>query len=150
MGWTFRRSKQILPGVRINLSSKGIGFSYGSKFGRVTHGADGKKTFYSSIPGTGLRYRKTISSKPQPAWSAEDYQAKIERNEKIMKGKPFKTLYILLIIFWALTTFGTLAALIMPTKKGDSPKSDLVPILMVEILVFLLIRYFFNRMRKNR
>jgi hypothetical protein len=149
MGWSFRRSKQIFPGVRLNVSKKGIGFSYGSKYGRITHSADGKKTFYSSIPGTGLRYRKSLSSNSPDMQSSDDYQSKIERNQQIVQGKTFKGLYFVLVFLWALMTVGTLAALLMPPSKGDAPKSDLIPILFVEMLVFMLIVYYFKVMRKR-
>ena len=56
MGFRMRRSVQLLPGVRMNLSKSGIGYSVGVKGFRVSHGADGKVRRTVSLPGTGMSY----------------------------------------------------------------------------------------------
>jgi len=56
MGFRFRRSIRVFPGVRINLSKTGIGFSAGVKGLRITKRADGKIQKTVSLPGTGLSY----------------------------------------------------------------------------------------------
>jgi hypothetical protein len=61
MGFYFRRSKKLLPGVRVNLTAKGLGVSVGGKGIHVSQSATGKQTFSAGLPGTGLRYRKSIS-----------------------------------------------------------------------------------------
>lgn len=63
MGWHFRKSKNIFGLFRLNFSGKGIGYSYGSKFARVTHSATGRKTLRLSLPGTGLYYNTTTLKK---------------------------------------------------------------------------------------
>ena len=68
MGFRFRKSYRIFPGVRINLSKTGIGASLGFKGFRLTKRADGKiqKTF--TLPGTGISYVDTdIPDKKSPA-----------------------------------------------------------------------------------
>jgi hypothetical protein len=60
MGFYFRRSKKLLPGVRVNLTAKGLGVSIGGKGIHVSQSATGKQTFSAGLPGTGLRYRKTL------------------------------------------------------------------------------------------
>ncbi|MFZ7936268.1 DUF4236 domain-containing protein, partial [Bacillus thuringiensis] len=62
MGFKFRRSVKIAPGVKINLSNKGAGVSVGGKGARVSVGPSGTR-FSSSIPGTGLSYEKRLSNK---------------------------------------------------------------------------------------
>ncbi|MBE5087559.1 DUF4236 domain-containing protein [Bacillus thuringiensis] len=62
MGFKFRRSVKIAPGVKINLSNKGAGVSVGGKGARVSVGPSGTR-FTSSIPGTGLSYEKRLSNK---------------------------------------------------------------------------------------
>ena len=56
MGFRMRRSVQLLPGVRMNLSKSGIGYSVGVKGFRVSQGADGKVRRTVSLPGTGMSY----------------------------------------------------------------------------------------------
>ena len=56
MGFRMRRSVQLLPGVRLNLSKTGIGYSVGVKGFRMSHGADGKVRRTVSLPGTGMSH----------------------------------------------------------------------------------------------
>lgn len=58
MGLRFRKSKKIGP-FRVNISKSGVGYSYGNKYARVTHTADGKKRTTLTAPGTGLSYVHT-------------------------------------------------------------------------------------------
>lgn len=60
MGWRFRRSVQLIPGVRINLSRSGISTSVGVKGAHVTFG--GKRiTRTVGIPGTGISFSSSTS-----------------------------------------------------------------------------------------
>lgn len=61
MGFNFRKSFKIAPGVRLNVSKKGVtGVSVGGKGARVTVG---KKAVRSSVsaPGTGVSFSKVSS-----------------------------------------------------------------------------------------
>jgi len=62
MGLSFRKSKKIFPGVRLNLTTKGIGISGGTKGLRVSNSATGRKTFSAGLPGSGIRYRKNLKT----------------------------------------------------------------------------------------
>lgn len=55
-----RKSIQLMPGVRMNISKSGVGYSVGSRGYRVTHSANGRITRTISIPGTGIRDVTTI------------------------------------------------------------------------------------------
>lgn len=63
MGWRFRKSKQLLPGVRLNINKKSFSLSFGRKGMRYTVNSNGKKTVSAGIPGTGLYYTKSSSGK---------------------------------------------------------------------------------------
>jgi DNA-directed RNA polymerase subunit RPC12/RpoP len=56
MGFRFRKSIKIIPGVRLNLSKTGLGASVGFKGFRLTKRADGRVQRTTSIPGTGISY----------------------------------------------------------------------------------------------
>ena len=63
MALYFRKSKQVIPGLRVNLSKTGVGLSVGSrKTGRFTLSPNGKIVGSISLPGTGLRYSEKIKS----------------------------------------------------------------------------------------
>ena len=62
MGWYVRRSMKIAPGVRVNLSNRGLGVSVGTRGVHVSSSATGRQTFSAGLPGTGVRYRKSLNS----------------------------------------------------------------------------------------
>ena len=59
MAFRFRRTIQILPGVRLNIGKNGLSFSVGQKGSSVTLNKSG---IHSNVgaPGTGMSFRKTI------------------------------------------------------------------------------------------
>ena len=60
MAFRFRKSKSIFPGVRINLTPKGLGISAGTRGMRVSRSATGQSSLSAGIPGSGISYRKRI------------------------------------------------------------------------------------------
>src|ERR1700756_4237863 len=57
MGFRFRKSIKILPGIRLNVGRKGINsVSVGGRGATANIGKHGTHTTYS-IPGTGISYR---------------------------------------------------------------------------------------------
>lgn len=60
MGFTYRKSKNIGSGVRLNTGKKSVGLSSGVKGARVSVNSKGRAGISLSIPGTGIRYRKSI------------------------------------------------------------------------------------------
>src|ERR1700746_3380266 len=57
MGFRFRKSIKILPGIRLNVGKKGINsVSVGARGATTNIGKHGTHTTYS-IPGTGISYR---------------------------------------------------------------------------------------------
>lgn len=62
MGFRFRKSVKVAPGVRLNFSTRGVGVSVGTKGLRVSKSTRGT-TISSGIPGTGIYYQKQISSR---------------------------------------------------------------------------------------
>jgi len=62
MGFKFRKSIKIIPGVKLNVGKKGISsISVGKKGATLNINKDGKTTGTVGIPGTGLSYSKTAS-----------------------------------------------------------------------------------------
>lgn len=79
MGFGFRKSFKIAPGVRLNVGKKGISsISVGGKGARVNLGKKGTRTTLSA-PGTGLSYssykphkKSAPSAKRQPDYGNPD------------------------------------------------------------------------------
>lgn len=63
MGWRFRKSVKIAPGVKLNFSKKSTSVTVGNKYARTTINTKGKRTNSVSIPGTGLSYVETTGGK---------------------------------------------------------------------------------------
>jgi hypothetical protein len=55
MGFRFRRSIKILPGIRLNLGKRGISTSIGVCGAHVTFGKTGTRTTVG-LPGSGISY----------------------------------------------------------------------------------------------
>lgn len=62
MGFRFRRSIGIAPGVRINLGKESISTSVGVRGANVTSGTHGTRTTVG-LPGTGLSYTETQAAR---------------------------------------------------------------------------------------
>ena len=67
MGFRFQRSIKLFPGLKINLSKSGIGWSAGVRGARTGVDAKGRRYTSVGIPGTGLSWRETQHSGPRPA-----------------------------------------------------------------------------------
>jgi hypothetical protein len=86
MAWNYRKSVKIAPGVRLNLSKRGIGYSFGVKGYRITKSASGRLSRTISIPGTGLYKRETIRTAVQ-----NSSQRRSSRNETALKYGIYKS-----------------------------------------------------------
>lgn len=62
MGFQYRKSIKIMPGVRMNFSRSGIGYSAGVRGARISRSPSGRVTRTLSLPGTGISHRQTLSS----------------------------------------------------------------------------------------
>ena len=74
MGWRFRKSFKILPGVRINFNKNSTGITFGRKGIHYTINSKGKQTASVGVPGTGLYYTKSTDRvKKRGRYSNADY-----------------------------------------------------------------------------
>jgi hypothetical protein len=61
MGWRFRRSWSVVPGIRFNLGLKSGSVSFGTRGLHYTVGTSGSR-FTAGIPGTGLFWTQKLKS----------------------------------------------------------------------------------------
>lgn len=66
MGFRFRKTIKVAPGVRLNIGKKGVSTSVGKRGAGVTFGPKGT-TAHVGIPGTGMSYTSKINSQSQGA-----------------------------------------------------------------------------------
>lgn len=90
MGLRFRKTISLLPGVRLNISKSGLGFSAGIPGLRGSINTSGRVTGTASIPGTGVSYVKTkqLGSKKK---KAEKAAAKTKTSKAIGEKSSAKT-----------------------------------------------------------
>lgn len=62
MGWSFRKSFSLIPGVRLNLSRNGPRLSVGVRGAHVSVGPDGNTKLYGGLGP--LRYQKSLRADP--------------------------------------------------------------------------------------
>ncbi len=62
MGFRFRRTIKVLPGVRLNLSRSGISTSVGVRGAHITAG-HGRIRETAGIPGSGISYTESQSTR---------------------------------------------------------------------------------------
>ena len=74
MGFRFRRSFRLAPGIRINLSKSGSSLSLGRRGATLNFSKRGTRATVG-LPGTGLSYSDMLSSGPQTALPADDRSA---------------------------------------------------------------------------
>lgn len=60
MGFRFRKSFKIAPGVRVNFGKKSVGVSIGNKGGGMSFNSKSGARVRASIPGTGLSYSSKL------------------------------------------------------------------------------------------
>ena len=80
MGFRFRKSVKIAPGVRLNFGKKGVGVSVGAKGFRVSKSSRGT-TLSAGVPGTGIYYQENLSSKKRP--QRRNYENLVKQQEKL-------------------------------------------------------------------
>ena len=116
MGFRFRRSFKIAPGLRLNLSKSGVSTSVGRRGLWFTIGTRGTRTTVG-IPGTGLSY--TEQSKLARPTALDD-------NHITTPGTP--------------PSFASTALSETPTSSGPMRVFVLLAIIAVVACVFLLAR----------
>lgn len=81
MGFRFRKSIQIFPGIKLNISKSGLSLSLGPRGLKYTVNSSGRSTATVGIPGTGLSYSKTITKAFNAKKTLKPSHENMEENE---------------------------------------------------------------------
>lgn len=84
MGWRYRRSVKLFPGVKINLSKTGASLSVGGRGATMNIGKRGVRRTLS-IPGTGISYVTQRSWSPPPNTSTPATTSPPQQQSKALK-----------------------------------------------------------------
>jgi len=92
MGFRYRKSFKVAPGVRLNVGTKSAGVSFGGKGLRYSVNSSGRKTTTVSIPGSGLSYSTSSTRTYKNASTARRnellrQQKEIQKQEALQQAK---------------------------------------------------------------
>lgn len=85
MGFGFRKSFKIAPGVRLNVSHRSVGASVGVKGLRYSVNSRGQSRTTASIPGTGISHTTTKSGRSYKSAAYNQRQQLLRQQKEIMK-----------------------------------------------------------------
>jgi hypothetical protein len=82
MGLRFRKSFKIAPGVRFSIGAKSSSISFGGNGLRYTINSKGRRTTSVGIPGTGISYVTSSSSKGYHRTKAYSQRQQLQQRQK--------------------------------------------------------------------
>ena len=116
MGLIFRRSIKILPGLKVNVGKKGTSVTVGTRGAHVTYGK-GRKTASVGVPGTGVYYRKSISTNKKTsvnaAYSGQQQLPQRTKAENQTWGFVFLAIGIIILLLAFLASLQTIGRIII-------------------------------------
>ena len=89
MGFRFRKSVKIAPGLKLNFNKKSVGLTMGGKGAHYTINSSGTKTASVGIPGTGLYYQD-VSKKKSPRNKSSFYGTTSGENQQEIDNGGYK------------------------------------------------------------
>lgn len=106
MGFRFRKSVKIAPGVRLNFGKKSTSVSLGGKGARFTLNNKGKATTSVGIPGTGLYYTESVGGTKKRKGKSKMAALKAKKVKVPKEDKPKKPLHkkwwVWAIVVWCI------------------------------------------------
>ncbi|MBT2680610.1 DUF4236 domain-containing protein [Bacillus sp. ISL-35] len=96
MGLRFRKSFKVAPGVRVNVGKSGVGMSVGGRGLRYSVHSSGRKTSTVGIPGSGISYSSTSSSRSykRDAYKRRNELARLERDRQKLQEQEYARLQV--------------------------------------------------------
>ena len=93
MGLRFRKSIQILPGVKLNIGKSSVGVSLGGKFGGVSLNSKTGAQARASLPGTGLSYTTRLGgNKKKSSEKKKELERRLKEIEHLEETEKNKLL----------------------------------------------------------
>lgn len=106
MGWRFRKSFKIAPGIKLNLNKKSTSVTFGTRGAHYTINSKGKRTKSIGFPGTGISYVETSGEEKSTVPSSPSNISHTDSNLPEDDGKKNKGclmfLLCLLLLFAAI------------------------------------------------
>lgn len=132
MGFRFRKSIKIAPGIKLNLNKKSAGITFGGKGFHHTINTKGKRTTSVGIPGTGLSYSTTSGSgstkKKESSYNSIINETDGDENMKSKSKKKgcFPAIIISVIILGIVGSCGTVTDETVTTTALSSVSEEMI------------------------
>ncbi|WP_439560712.1 DUF4236 domain-containing protein [Roseinatronobacter sp.] len=101
MAFRFRRTMKIAPGVRLNLTKKGVSARVGPRGAGVTVGTSGT-TVSAGIPGSGLHVSEKIKRNPKQGQAQAITEVPHKEKQKLGFFGWLGVVIILSVLAWAI------------------------------------------------
>ena len=112
MGFRFRRSAQLIPGVRLNVGLKSSSLSFGGRGAHYSVGSKGTRTTFG-VPGSGLSWTNYAPHRSAPHVGIVVQQ----------QPRSFGAGRLALLLFLGATVFGLAVATSKPPEKSSQAES---------------------------
>lgn len=139
MGFRFRRTIKVAPGVRLNIGKNGVSTSIGKRGAGITFGKNGT-TAHVGIPGTGMSYTTRVGS-------GNTEQANIKHQSNNGKSSSGCGCFLLASVLFALLWFVTLGY-IADTYGTKSSNLFIIASLTIPILLCAAL-FLFGHVKKK-
>ena len=160
MGWNLRRSRKIAPGIRLNLSNKGLGVSAGPRHSKISISPGKRITTNIGIPGTGIRYTNVVSPNKRKQKNATKNSSSLTETSHStygLKPKKLKGPVPAWGVVWILSSLAFLIQVFSKTNPFGDPnlptpntaQSRLTALLGTVFWGYIAFRSFRKRKRSN-
>ncbi len=136
MGLRFRKSIKLGKHFSVNLSPKGVGYSYGVKGARHSVSADGRHRTTYSVPGTGLTYTTSSGNKSSHKTTSNHTDTKSNRTASRPTKAPNNNFTVLIII--SILFFVSLIASCFLAMYGLMPDTSALFFFILSAVFFVL------------
>ncbi|WP_174845444.1 DUF4236 domain-containing protein [Sporolactobacillus shoreae] len=86
MGFRFRKSFKIAPGIKFNVNKKSVGMTFGTKGAHYTINSKGTRTKSVGIPGTGLSYVDVKNTEKRSSTTSHNGKAPVSNRKGCVIG----------------------------------------------------------------
>lgn len=106
MGFRFRKSKKIAPGVRLNFSKKSVGVSVGNKLGGFSFNSKNGARSRVSIPGTGISYSSKIGGHTKTPNNGSPVNKEVSPKTKLQRKAIIKMVFGVIFLLGGIGSIG--------------------------------------------
>lgn len=144
MGFKFRKSIKIAPGVKLNINKNSVGISAGTRGARVSVNSKGRATTTVGVPGSGISYSRTTNLGGNNNSTSNSSSNNIGQvnSQPQKKGKNILLIILAVIFSPVILLFGIIPAILyfaIFRKKIDQSKKRIWDIVAGAIGVISLI-----------